>query len=110
MTNQEQKQAIVGEAANAFARVETAHDTLKSYYDDLSQAITRAADAGILRHAEGVAMLNDIEDAKGRNASALAKVLKTHAQGTKYAIREKCDVPPTLAFDGGLIRPMSGGR
>lgn len=109
MTTQELKQEAVQGAANAFARVEQAHEALKILYADLLSSIVAANKAGVVRHAEGVALMNDIEDAKGRNASALAKVIKTHAQGTKIAIREKCDVPPNLAIDGGLITIMSGG-
>lgn len=109
MTDHETKQEAVQKAANAFAAVERAHEALKPLYDDLKASIVGANAAGVVRQTEGVGLLNDIEDARGRNASALAKVLKVHDRGTKIAKREKCDVPPNLAIDGGLVTVMSGG-
>jgi len=104
------KQDQVQACADTFAEIELAHEALKPLYDRLHRQIGDAYDAGVGKHAEAVGIRNDIEDAKGRNSSALAKVLKTHGRCTKIAIRENCDVPPSLAIDGGLVQPLSGGR
>lgn len=110
MTDQESKQTHVSAAADTFGELEQAHENLKAVYDRLHRQIGDCVEAGVGKHAEGVQIRNDIEDAKGRNASALAKLLKTHSHCTKIAVREGCDVPPALAIDGGLVRPLEGGR
>jgi len=106
MTKQDHVQAC----ATTFAELEQAHEALKAKYDTLHRQIGEAYDAGVGKHAEAVAIRNDIEDAKGRNASALARLIKTHARCTSIAVREGCDVPPALAISDGLVRPMDGGR
>lgn len=104
------KQDHVSAAADTFAEIERAHEALKPLYDRLHRQIGDCVEAGVGKHAEGVQIRNNIEDAKGRNASALAKVLKTHAHCTRIAIREGCDVPPALSIDDGMVSPLSGGR
>lgn len=106
----EKKQAAVSACADAFADIEKAHEALAPLYDKAHALIGAAYDAGVGKHSEAVALRLGLEDAKGRNASALGKALKTHGLGTKIADREGCDVPPNLAIDGGLVQPLSGGR
>ncbi len=106
----EKKTIHVGAAADTFAELEMALEGLKPLYDRLHRQIGDCYDAGVGKHAEAVAIRNQIEDTKGRTAGLLAKLLDTHARCTKIAIREGCDVPPNLAIDGGLVQPLSGGR
>lgn len=110
MSDLEKKQDSVGAAADTFAEIEQAHENLKALYDRLHRQIGDCYDAGVGKHGEAVSIRNDIEDAKGRNSSALAKVVRTHGRCTRIAQREGCDVPPTLAIDGGLVQPLSGTR
>jgi len=104
------KQDHVQACADTFAEIEIAHEGLKALYDRLHRQIGDAYAAGVGKHAEAIIVRNDLEEAKGRNSSALSRVLKTHGHCTRIAIREGCDVPPNLAIDGGLVQPLSGGR
>lgn len=103
------KQDHVQACADTFAEIERAHEALKPLYDKLHRQIGDAFEAGVGKHHEAVEIREDLEDAKGRNSSALSKVLKTHRHCTRIAKRDGCDVPPRLAIDGGLVAPMSGG-
>lgn len=104
------KQEKVGAAANTFAEIERTHESLKGLYDLLLHQIGDCVKSGVGKIDEGVEIRNDIEDARGRNSSALAKVVRTHRHCTRIAKREGCDVPPNLAIDDGLIQPFSTGR
>ncbi len=104
------KQDHVSACADKFAEIEQAHETLKSLFDELHALIGGAVDAGVGKHAEGVRVRNGLEAARGMVSGALEKTLSIHAKCTAIAIREGCDVPPALAIDGGLVKPMDGGR
>lgn len=110
MTEQEKKQDNVGAAANTFAEIEMGLEALKPLLDRLHSQIGDCYDAGVGKHAEAVRIRNGVEAIRGKVSGALEKTLDVHGACTKVAIREGCDVPPTIAIDGGLVKPLGGGR
>lgn len=104
------KQDHVQACADTFAEIEQAHEALEAKYDQLHRQIGDAYEAGVGKHAEAVRIRAGLNAAKGSNSAALEKTLSTHAKCTAIAKREDCDVPPALAIDGGLVKPLDGGR
>lgn len=102
------KQDHVGAAANTFAELEQGLEALKPIVDRLHRQIGDCYDAGVGKHAEAVRIRNGLENVRGKISGALEKTLDVHGVCTKIAIREECDVPPTIAVDGGLVTPMGG--
>lgn len=109
MTDKDKQQAV-GAAADALAKVEIGLEQIKADIEAAYAAIGVCYDAGVGKHVEAVIIREGIDDVKGKVSGALAKLLRLHRECTSIAIREGCDVPPTLAISGGLVKPESGGR
>jgi hypothetical protein len=106
MTKQDHVQAC----ADTFAETEAALDAIKPILSRLHRQIADCVEAGVGKHSEGVRIRNGVENVHGQVAGALEKLLSLHAKCTTIANREGCDVPPGLAIDDGMVRPLEGGR
>jgi hypothetical protein len=107
MPTQEEKQAAVQDAANAFAALETALAAIPALADDAKAKVQACYALGIGKQSEKVIIDGKLSHASGRASGALSTVVEAHERGTAAAVREGCDVPPALAV--GEISPMGGG-
>lgn len=110
MPSQEEKQAAVSKAAEAFGMLEAALESDKKAAERVIANIERCYEKGVGTQTEFLTIANDLESLKGEIAASLAKLLRIHNTATKIAKRCECDVPGGYAIDGGVVSPMGGTR